>query len=122
MVNMTIDIEKFNALKARSSAIFPLLMERYLLDSELYLETIQENIKTGNHENITAAAHNLKSSSGLLGFSSLFETAQKLEYAAKSKEMREKEAQNLESLFQTLQHHVIQAQNFVEKEQKQPFS
>lgn len=115
---MLIDTERFQTLKTRTSAKFPQLIERYLLDSDLYLKKIQDNIKTGNFEEIAAAAHNLKSSSGLLGFLAIFETAQNLEYTAKSNDMREAKINTLEALHQTLHNQVTQAQNFIKSEKE----
>lgn len=117
---MLIDTERFQTLKTRTSAKFPQLIERYLLDSDLYLQTIQENIKTGNLEEISAAAHNLKSSSGLLGFLAIFEAAQRLEYTAKSTILNKLNITDFSAPFQELQKEIKLMQNFIKNEQEKP--
>lgn len=113
---MLIDTEKFQTLKTRMNTKFPQLTERYLIDSTNYLNKIHCNLKSGNLEDVAAAAHNLKSSSGLLGFTSLFDISQKIEYAAKSNDPQEQNATDLTALCDSLIEHVKLAQVFINHE------
>ncbi len=78
-----VDSTIFNQIKERMKAKFPMLLEVFLADSKSYLETIGSNIDSGNIDEVIAAAHSLKSSSGLLGLVDVQNSSANMEHTAK---------------------------------------
>lgn len=78
-----IDCNTFNALKERMKAKFPVLLEGYIKDSKEYIASIEANFPDGDLNIITGAAHNLKSSSALMGLHNVSKAAESLEHTGK---------------------------------------
>ncbi len=109
-----IDQDVFNKLKVRMKDKFPVLIDGFLRDSKLYIETIQTNIPTADISKIINAAHSLKSASGLLGFKQLHFEANRIEYIAKDlEENGEESAQNLLPTIDTLNNAYLQVVHFI---------
>lgn len=78
-----VDSTIFNQIKERMKNKFPMLLEVFLTDSKSYLETIGSNIESGNIDEVIAASHSLKSSSGLLGLVDVQNSSATMEHTAK---------------------------------------
>ena len=74
-----VDLEMFQDMKELMEEDFPLLLETYLDDTPLLLEQINSANSTGNPQGLTAPAHQLKSTSASLGFTTLEALASQLE-------------------------------------------
>lgn len=78
-----VDSTVFNQIKERMKNKFPMLLEVFLTDSKVYLETISANIESGNVDEVIGASHSLKSSSGLLGLVDVQKSSANMEHTAK---------------------------------------
>lgn len=100
-INMsTFDYNTLNSLKDRMEEKFPMLVECYLEDGQGYIDTIKNQFPAGDLDSLIAAAHNLKSASGLLGAIKVHEVAGKLEYSGKAMLVAkdEEDVENIERL------------------------
>lgn len=79
-MSQSINYETFNQLKKRMENKFDFLLERFFSDGQTYVQTIEDSIDKESLKALIEAAHNLKSSSGLLGFIELHKFAEDLEY------------------------------------------
>lgn len=74
----------YEALKRQMGEQFPKLLEGYLGNGRQYLANIEANLNGDDLSALIEAAHNLKSSSGLMGAVQVHQCAETLEYAAKN--------------------------------------
>ena len=61
---------------------FPIMVEYFLEDSQMYLNNIESGITQGDLEKAKSAAHTIKSSSQLFGAEKVSELSTKIEMAA----------------------------------------
>ena len=78
--------EKIAGVKELMKDKFEVIVNRFVLDSEKYINSIKQGVNENDAKKISSSAHPLKSSSGSMGCIALSEQAKKIELMAKDLE------------------------------------
>ncbi|MBK67129.1 MAG: hypothetical protein CMP22_03240 [Rickettsiales bacterium] len=108
-----LNFDSYNQVKTSMKDKFPILLERYHVDGKKYISIIQDALVQSDLDTIINNAHNIKSSSGLIGFVMVHEHAKNLEYSGKSMVNEALDVETLEIHFNKLVKAFNEAEEFV---------
>lgn len=94
MNNTQLDMDTFNELKSLLEDDFAEFLSVFLEDAESELTCIEQGIQQSNYEQVSGAAHKLKSSAAYIGALQLQELSQQLELQGK-----ESIADNIDTIY-----------------------
>lgn len=83
-MDIQFDQDALNNIKAMMKDKYLKMSERYLVNAKNYLAQVAEGIETADLQKIVDNAHPLKSSSAMLGMTSLSKLAEEMELTAKT--------------------------------------
>ena len=101
--NNSINKEQLEGAKAILKQRFPIMIEGYIEDVMMYLESIQEGLTQRDLEQVSFNAHTMKSASSGLGIVKVADLAKEIEKLSKTNDNTDKVIELVEQLQQEVE-------------------